>query len=99
MAKTFNFRIYIGLYLLMFLLFFVIILFYERIHKNGLDLGLMGNSIVEVLAKGFHFPLNIIFKPLSDGLLLFNLMINIAIHTFLLYYILKFILRIIKNRT
>ncbi|MEO9512635.1 MAG: hypothetical protein ABJN84_09730 [Flavobacteriaceae bacterium] len=90
--RKINFKIYAGIFLIITIMFFITIFFYDGIRMGTTDYGTIVNSIVLGLAGLLQFPFNTIVKPSSDSIYFLGIFINIAIYTFLIYYALKFVL-------
>ena len=69
----------------------------DRIKMGSTDYGNLGNGIIETVAMLFHFPTNILFEPSSGYVILIGVLINIALYSLLLYYLIKFVLNRIRG--
>lgn len=94
MKSNFNILIYLGIFIVLLLLFFLNGMVYEEMMKGTLNFGSIMKEIIGGLANLFHFPANIFISPTSDLPFLFLLFINLNFYTILIFCIRKVVLRI-----
>lgn len=97
MLKKINFNIYIGIYLILFVLSFITALMYDAVKMETADFGTIGNSLILALANIFQFPFNTIVKPTSDIIFFIGLLFNIAIYAVLIYFILMELFKRVRD--
>ena len=97
MIKKINFKIYIGIFLILFVLSFINALLYDGVKMGTADFGIIGNSIIITSAYIFLFPFNTIVKPSSDIIFFIGLLFNIAIYTTLTYCLLVALFKRIRK--
>jgi hypothetical protein len=97
MIKRINFKIFLGSYFVLFVLFLINVFLYEQIRMETADFGIIVNSLILGLTSVFQFPFNAIMQPSLDIVFFIGLLINIAIYTMTIYFFTKALLNYIKR--
>jgi len=92
----FNFGAYLVIFVSLLMLLGFVIICQEEILKNDHDFGYGLNSVIFFLAEVFAFPSNM-FLDATSNYLLIGILLNLCVHSLVLYFGLKFIFKKLRN--